>query len=459
MDKKTKIILMVIVIFILIIIILLSMIVNLNKKTNIVNEENVTMIDNELIYFSENNTINEPIDAVNCEEKNIENENLKLKYVSDRTNYFTVNSLYNKYINLIGNKNKDSLKNILSGEYKSQYNITDNNIFDKLVIPSLTNSSQYYKPIITEILTAQIDSNVHIYMVKGKCRVVNMENTILDINVMFEIDTTNNLYCAYPYQYVRDKGYDKLKSGQTINYIPEKIEKNSNNEYEYITKTDSEMAKAYFDNYKELLQYYTDDAYSKLNSEYSKKRFGSKENFKVYLEDNKSAIALMSIDKYKVNYYQDYTDYVCSDKYNNIYIFRQQGGIMKYSVFLDNYTVMLDEDVEYYNKLDKFEKGKYNLSKFIKQVNTKDYTAIYNSLDDTFKKNNFKTQDSFKKYIQKNMYDLNTMEIVNTDDKTYEYYVFNCKITNSRNSSESKNMTIIINQGEGTNYTMSFSFE
>ena len=57
------------------------------------------------------------------------------------------------------------------------------------------------------------------------------------------------------------------------------------------------------------------------------------------------------------------------------------------------------------------------------------------------------------------MYDLNSIEIEDIDNKTYEYYVFNCKITNMRNNNESKNMTIIINQTEGTEFTMSFSFE
>lgn len=458
-QRRIKLVIGLIIIFVFIIGILFTMILNFSKETKKQYNQHVLeqSTDNtKNSYYSE--ITDNPEDYKNIDF--IEEDGYKnLEYEYSRKTYFTINSLYNKYINFIGNKNKDSLKNILSEEYKSQYNITDNNIFDKLVVPSLTNSSQYYKPIITDMLTAQIDSNIHIYIIKGKCRIVNMENTILNINVMLEIDTSNNLYCVYPYQYIKDKGYDNLQTGQTINYTPEKIEKNDNNEFEYITKTDSEMASEYFDNYKELLKYYTDEAYNKLNSEYSKKRFGSKEKFETYLNDNKTTLALMSINKYKANSYQNYTDYICSDKYDNIYIFRQQGGIMRYSVFLDNYTVMLDEDVQYYNELEKFDKGKYNLSKFIKQVNTKDYTAIYNSLDNTFKSNNFKTQANLKKYIQNNLYDLNSIEIENVDNETYEYYVFECKVTDLRNSTKTKNMTVILNQGEGTDYTMSFSVQ
>ena len=132
---------------------------------------------------------------------------------------------------------------------------------------------------------------------------------------------------------------------------------------------------------------------------------------------------------------------------------------MQYEVFLDDYTIMSEEQLQYYNKLDEFDKSKYNMSKFIKMVNTKDYKAIYNVLNETFRNNNFKSVDDLKQYIQNNMYELNDIEIDEYDDETYEYYVFNCIITNMRNANESKSMTIIIDQGEGTDFTMSFSFE
>lgn len=409
-----------------------------------------------------NNTANTIQDLQGPEnnEYNIDRKDYnQLDYEKNRSNYFTINNLYNNYINVIGSKEKEKLKNILSEDYKIQYNITDNNIFDKLVVPSLTDSSQYYKPMITEMLTTQIDDTTYVYIVKGKCRIVNMNNTILNINAMFELNMSNNTYSVYPYNYMKDKGYDRLNAGNSINYTPEKIEKNANNEFKYAAKTDLEMAKEYFNNYKELLLFYKDEAYSKLDEQYSKKRFGSKENFETYLKENNLTIALMNTDKYKVKSYQNYTDYICSDKYDNIYIFRQQGGIMRYSAFLDNYTIMPDEDKEYYNKLDKFDKAKYNLTKFIRMVNTKDYNAIYNVLDTTFRTNNFSTADKFKSYLKSNMYDCNTIEIKDYDDKTYEYYVFSCKIINMKNTNESKNMTIIINQTEGTEFTMSFSFE
>ena len=71
-------------------------------------------------------------------------------------------------------------------------------------------------------------------------------------------------------------------------------------------------------------------------------------------------------------------------------------------------------------------------------VNTKDYVPLYNVLDETFRANNFKDIESLKKYIQANMYELNSIEITDFDDATYEYYVFKCKLINLQNKNESK---------------------
>ena len=56
------------------------------------------------------------------------------------------------------------------------------------------------------------------------------------------------------------------------------------------------------------------------------------------------------------------------------------------------------------------------------------------------------------------MYQLNSIEIESYDDETYAYYVFNCQITNMNNTKDTKKMTIIINQSDGTDFTMSYSF-
>ena len=451
MKKNQKILITFIILISIMILITISLLLVLKRE----NRKKENNISNQLINNIENSYIEEINDDVEITPNKIDN---KIKYEDDRSTYFTIRALYNNYINWIGHQNKADLKNILSPQYISKYGITDNNIWDKLTVPKIDNDKQYYKTIIIEMLTAQIDDTTNVYIVKGKGRIVG-KDTMFTVQAMFEVDAINNIYNVYPYQYLKDNGFDKLKVGDQIsNYTKEEIIYRGNNKFIYTKKSDKEMANEYFNDYRELLQYYKDDAYSKLDVQYSKKRFGSKENFENYLEENRMTIALMSINKYKVESYQNYTDYICSDKYNNIYIFRQQNGIMNYTVFLDDYTIMTEEELNYYNKLEEFDKVKYNLNKFIKMVNTKDYDSIYNVLDNTFKNNNFGNIENLKKYLKTNMYNINDIEILDLDDETYEYYVFSCKITNKRNEKETKNMTIIINQGEGTDFTMSFSF-
>ena len=332
---------------------------------------------------------------------------------------------------------------------------------DKISITKVDNYSQVYVTTISEMLTTRIDNTTYIYIVKGKCRIEGKENSTFNIQAMFEVDVQNKIYYVYPEEYLKDNGISNLKVGDTLNYIKEEIIDNQKNKFEYASsKQDNDMAKEYFNDYKELINYYPEEAYNKLDKEYAQKRFsGSIEEFKKYLKENKAILNLMNIEQYKIVSNEENTYYVCADQYDKVYMFKLKDGLMNYTVFLDNYTVMTSSDIEKYNKYDKFDKAKYNLTKFINMVNTKDYSPLYSVLNETFRVNNFKGIDSLKKYIQTNMYELNSMEISDFDDETYEYYVFKCKLINLKNKNESKNMTFIINQGENFDFSISFSFE
>ena len=39
-----------------------------------------------------------------------------------------------------------------------------------------------------------------------------------------------------------------------------------------------------------------------------------------------------------------------------------------------------------------------------------------------------------------------------------DFYVYECELQNRSNTNEKKNMTVVIKLGEGTDFTMSFSF-
>ena len=460
MNKKERNILISIFILIFIIIVLILLLNSVNNKNNYKNNILNNNQEANIVFNNESVVIDSEYGERDYVETKIEYNN-KLEYVKDRYNYFTISSLFNHYINLIGFDSKEELSEILSPQYINQYNINEENILDKIDIIKPDNYSQTYKITIFEMITTKIDFTTQIYIVRGKCRIIGKENSTFDIQAMFEVDIQNKIYYVYPEEYLKDNGISNLKVGDTLNYIKEEIVNNERNQFEYTSsKQDNDMAKEYFNDYKELINYYPEEAYNKLDKEYAQKRFsGSVEKFKEYIKENKEVLDLMTIEQYKIVSNEQEIYYVCADQYDKVYMFKLKDGLMSYTAYLDNYTVMTSSDIEKYNKYDEFDKSKYNLTKCINMVNTKDYALLHNVLNETFRANNFENIESFKKYIQTNMYELNSIEIENFDDSTYEYNIFKCKLINLKNKNESKNMTFIIDQGENFGFSISFSFE
>ena len=346
---------------------------------------------------------------------------------------------------------------IVSSKYIKEYNINESNILNIIEIPKMTNINQYYKIVILDILTAQIDQKTSIYIIKGKGRLVGNSDTF-EYNIMIEIDNNQSVYSIYPDKYLKDKGYDKLVQGNQINYTANNIIKNTNNEFIHNLKDDLDMAKEYFNNYTEMLAYYNQDAANKLDIEYIKEKFGSKQNFYNYLDEIKYTIYTMQINKYKVYHTKYYTDYICTDQYENHYIFRQKNGITDYTVFMDSYTVDLDTYKENYNNGNEENKVDIQIEKFNQMLNTKDYDAIYNKLNIVFKQNNFNSVKTLQEYLQKNAYEINKIEI-NDLYLNEDYYICECTLKNFKNTNESKKINIIIKLIDYNNFEMSFNFE
>lgn len=459
MKKSQRIILLLILIFGIIILSLVYLLYgnkqseyDANKNTNFSYTENNNIIENE--YSDEIN------DEINDElEPNISTitYDKKLEYVKDRTNYYTVSKLYNDYIQLLSNKEYQKINNILSNQYKNKYNINSNNIYYNLSLPSLTNNTQYYKTTITEMLTTHINANTLLYIIKGNYRIVNMDDNVHSIELMIEMDIINKTYIIYPEQYMKDNKYDVLKNGDIVNYVSEEIKENDNNKFYYLTKTDREMANEYFNNFVELMIYYKNEAYQKLNSDYAKSRFGSKEAFIKYIENNKSNIALMKINRYRVYSSDNYTDYICTDQYNNYYIFRQQNGVMNYTVFLDTYTIEIEAFKKAYENATGESKIVTQVEKIAEMINRKDYNALYNKLNLTFKQNNFNSVSKLQDYIENNMYEMNEIK-VNSINLNDDYYICECTLSNLRATDQSKSMNMIIKLVDYSNFEISFSF-
>lgn len=434
MNKKAKILFKLIVFGIILCFIVIIILIYINNNNN-----NFQIEDNyeDIIY-----------------EPQIDNS---VKYVKNRSDYFIVKDIINNYIAANANENTKKIISILSPNFIKEYMITEKNVIDKLNIPQRENMYQNYNLIINDMVYIQLDDNTCIYIVKGKCRIVG-KDAIFDVNIMIEIDMANKLYNIYPEQYIKDNKLDKIKIGdEKVTYTKEEITDRQYNKYTYFTVNDSEIVYKYMDDLKELLLYYKDEAYDKLNSEYSKKRFTDKEQFYNYLAENAEKIQLMQLSKYKIERYNEYTDYICADKYNNYYIFRETNSVNGYSVFLDSYTIDFESSVKKYNEANSAEKVGYNIQKCMEAINNKDYTYVYNKLDETFKNNNYKTEGEFKRVIVNNLFNINIIEKANRNNEG-NIFIYEILVKNGRNQEEEKKWTIIMQLKDNNDFVMSFSF-
>lgn len=449
MNKKQKLILAIMSLIVIFIIILLLM---LNSKSKENMEVNSNADADEINIFGEkdyNNTI--------YKDYNKSEINKKLEALDIYSRYNLVDSISNKYIQNTGLQQADILLKMLATDYKEKYKINKENVLKiKTDIPMLKGKEEY-KTILTSAIGAEVEKNIYVYIVKGVGRVTGTEKRF-EYNILIEIDEEEATYAIYPDQYIKDKEYDKLKIGSTINYDVNKIIRNDNNEFMYDTESDKKIANSYFSNYSELLEYYPEEAYNRLDSEYKNARYKSLEAFKEYVSKISYTIYTMNINKYKVHKTDNYTDYLCTDQYNNYYIFREKDGIMNYTVFLDSYTVDLDVFKENYEKASDEEKVSLNVGKFKQMLNTKDYNTIYNKLNETFRKNNFSTVSKLEEYLKKNTYEINSIKVENKNQQN-DYYVCECTLVDQTNTEQTKKMTIMIKLLDNNNFSMSFSIK
>lgn len=446
--KKIKI---AIVILIIIILVILTSLIFIDKeKTNIINNVNENFIEQDFEDDITNN-INDNEDTVSYYKGNqAPTASDKIKKVSNSTRFYTVSNCIQMYLDNITKKNNTATYDVLNSEYIANNKITPDNALNYV---NKIEKSYFFNPLEMRVLEG---ITTEVYSVYGKILEKDKSGIGEDIFFIVNLCRENSTYSITPLLNNEYKQIDQIK----IDNEDIAINKNDNNKYSYYKITEEELIRKYISNYKTNMKYNTKKAYELLDSNYKKERFNNEYNQYVeYIEENKTNINNSLLSEYKKieNYNNDFNIYVCIDNNQNYYIFKET-ATMDYTVMLDNYTVMLEETKKEYNELDKYDKSKYNLVKFIKMVNTKDYNAIYNVLDNTFKTNNFKNLEELKKYIKSNFYNLNDLKIESYEE-SQGYYIFNCEIENIKNDDEVKDVTVVINQSEGTDFTMSFSFE
>lgn len=340
-----------------------------------------------------------------------------------------------------------AITQIFDEQYKNMEAYNEEKI--KSYVEKYKNSSGNtpYTIYITEMYKADIKPNCILVLVYTK---VNGN----DFNCMIKIDWNNNNYSIFWDDYLEKNNYTKDRTEEID--IESNIEESDFNTFIASYPNNQDIAIKYFDDLKYKIKNNPNELYNDLlDSEYKEKRFPSTDQFAEFLEEIKYRISNMDITQYKF----DNNQISVVDNYENIYTFKIS-NVMEYKVLLDNYTIKNDELKKLYNKSNEEGKVNSNIKEFFNMINMKDYNGIYNKLDNNFKSNNYSTLNDLKSYIQHNLYDYCVMEETVDAKKDGSTYIYTIAFSDGENKgAETKEITIVMQLKEGTDYVMSFSME
>ena len=443
MKRKESLILIILIIIVIIIIGLIVLIINLNNNQQ---PEDISLSTGDEI-------INPDLEGTYGEVT----YNNELSNIITRYDYYNVKycaeqyqEAINELLNNNNDENKSRLYQMLDEQYINASNILEDNV-DNLIA-----NYQQSEIYIDQILSTQLSDAVKAYVVKGKTIVNNSRN---DCVLIIKLDFLNNTFSVYPYEFCVERGYNNTETGGNLNIQNvDSIAKNNSNVYEDQSNSVESIAFSYYDKLKADFLYDPEYLFSILDEEYRDKRFENYEDFISYINLAKTMISNGNIIKYSREYNDGYVQYLVIDSYDNRYIFNEN-SVLNYTVLLDDYTIETEDFKTKYASASVETKAITNVDKVMKMINSKDYRAIYNLLDETYKANNFATLDSFIQYINTAFYNVNYYTISNISEQgSYYLITVTCK-ENASASAATKENRMIISIGEGTNFTMSFALE
>lgn len=250
----------------------------------------------------------------------------ELEEETNYTEYFTVQNIINKVFEFSTtinemeyNASDDNQTNHVQ-EYMEEYlesafyYYLDNNEISK------DEFKQIYKQYINETYTIE---SMYVYNKTEDIKLIYIDGILQKSGLNYPIVFLHNEinYTILPYEYLQQICGKNNIINNLDNIKIENIEDKVNNKFRYISITEQKMAIKYFNHYKKLMLENTDEAYKLLNTEYKSKRFSNIENFKNYIKENYKTIANTAIKQYKVEYYDDYTRYICIDKERKLLYF------------------------------------------------------------------------------------------------------------------------------------------
>lgn len=340
---------------------------------------------------------------------------------------------------------KQSIYSFLSSSYIKDNNITENNI-DKYV--KLLNEKYRFYPI--EIKNLNNNNTLATFKVKGIIQNLEYKNATR-IYCIVNVDYTNRTFSI---QQMEEKQFEEYKN---VTNSENSIKSNGNNIFNTTNIDVQKVSLEYLQLYKFLTLANPEITYNMMTEEYRNKRFGNLDNYKQYIKDNYDEFKGINASAYLTKNTDNAVQYVIKDQYQNLYIFDVK-STMNYTIKLDTYTIEEENFTTTYAGADESQRVQMNIGKFFDMINRHDYITSYRCLDDTFKKNNMKSQQEFENTIKNslfkfNKYELNELKSIGS--KTYECQLY---VSDSIDSASDRiKMTIIMQLQEDRNFVMSFS--
>ena len=390
---------------------------------------------------------------------------LEEKQVTNNTSFYTVNKCINQYLETLNKQNtsyygkdeegreillwgeeqiKEKVYQLLSEKFIQKNEIQISNVYDyvdereekNIFIP--LKMKNITKPDAETYVVYGIEQNLQNQFIKESYYIVNL-------------DLANKTYSIEPL-----KSYNSIDE-ITLQDEPFKIEKNSENTYQNETTTYEYIIREYINNYKRLALANPEIAYGLLEEEYREKRFHNIENYKEYIQKNRNEIFALQPSSYLVNQHKDYIEYICRDKYENFYIFQEKAP-MDVTIQLDTYTIPSEKFRTTYQKENPNKKVLMNLDKWIQMLNTRNYKAAYEVLDETYRNNTYGSEENFENKMREKLplhYQAEYSEYSEEED----LYTQKVTLTDILGEDNTKTeISIIMQLKEELDFVMSFSF-
>lgn len=394
----------------------------------------------------------------------------KIKLVSNRNKYFAVEKIINSYILYVKEINgqvdgaiyEESEKaeflkqaqsegtNIIKKMLASDY-IKDTGLTDKTLISVAQKYKGSYDLFIDKMYMIEKTTSINVYIVYA-------EISGKQANFIIKTDTLNNGFEIYLEDFMDKYNYSEEMNVEDVKISDTQIEVNDYNKLKLVNIDDEYMSSAYLLRFKNAVKNYPEKAYAMLDESYAKLRFGSLDSFKKYIKSNADFIDSRKMEKYQVNTYDDYKQYVCLDQDENYYIFNET-AIMQAGVMLDSYTIKIPQFIEKYNTATEQQKVALNINRFISAINDESYGFAYSLLADSFKANNFTTQDKFESYVKNYFFKKNTIEYQEFSSES-NADIYEIVLTDkTKESSEKLTVTIIMQLQNESDFVMSFSIK